>query len=180
MQPFMSISDKNRSTSQQVRDEQEAKDRRAAQAAMDRRGNIESARQQEEQTRAAKQRRETQLKNITAQDLASMSPADIAKAYDEGLLEHLSAPAPATADSDHQADQDNQAGDAQQPAAVTREELAAMSLEEILQAYDDGRFTAQPATEPAGPVTEEELASMTPAEIVKAYDAGRFNAQQND
>lgn len=151
MQSFMGIPRKNRSWSQQVRDEQEAKDRREAKEAMDRRGNIESALQQEEQARAAKQRRETQLKNITAQDLASMSPADVAKAYDDGLLAHLTAPAPAGSDSSRKDSEPND--DLEQEAEID---------------------------EPAGSVTPEELAGMTPAEIVKAYDAGRFNAPGND
>lgn len=147
-----------RSTSQNLRDAQEANLKRQQLAAQNRRGNLESKWQLEQEAQAATLRKAEQMKNITAKDLKAMSPEDIVKAYDEGLIHHLLI--------------------TESTAENTAEELPENGGQAAPEDDQDDDGEEENGSQELKPVSPEELASMTPAEIVKAYDAGRFTPQQ--
>lgn len=149
---------RHRSPSQNIRDAEEVVLKRQRLAAQQRRGNLESKRQLEQEAQDAALRKAEQMKNITAKDLKAMSPEEIVKAYDEGLIHHLLIK--------------------ESTAENTAEELPENGGQVAPEGDQDGDEEEENGSQELKPVSPEDLAKMTPAEIVKAYDEGRFTPKQ--
>ncbi|WP_334123798.1 hypothetical protein [Glutamicibacter sp.] len=135
-----------RSAAQKLRDEEQAKQKRLQQEAESFRQGNEAKYQFAQEQRDTELRKEAHMKTLTAEEIGKMTPVEIVKAYEAGLIDHLAKPATAPAPA------------AKATAEETTEESA-----------DDGQPSDQDST---NPVTREQVDKMTPAELLKAYEAG--------